>query len=119
MPKHDLKYDIYLPIGKEEIMEGLKLHPDADAVYLTSPTFEGLLCNYKEIREAIGPDRSLIIDEAHGSHLYFNTEDSDTLRGALQSGVVDLCVTSVHKNLGSLSGTALINVGKHSRIDPE
>ena len=24
MPKHDLKYDIYLPIGKEEIMEGLK-----------------------------------------------------------------------------------------------
>jgi arginine/lysine/ornithine decarboxylase len=52
-------------------------------VYLTSPTFEGLLCNYKEIREAIGPDRYLIIDEAHGSHLYFNTEDSDTLRGAL------------------------------------
>ena len=88
-------------------------------MYLTSPTFEGLLCNYKEIREAIGPDRYLIIDEAHGLHLYFNTEDSDTLRGALQSGVVDLCVTSVHKNLGSLSATALINVGKDSRIDPE
>ena len=48
-----------------------------------------------------------------------NTEDSDSLRGALQSGVVDLCVTSVHKNLGSLSASALINVGKDSRIDPE
>ena len=33
--------------------------------------------------------------------------------------MVDLCVTSVHKNLGSLSATALINVGKDSRLDPE
>jgi arginine/lysine/ornithine decarboxylase len=114
-----VKYDIYLPISKEDVIEGLKQHPDAEAVYLTSPTFEGLLCNYKEIREAIGPDRYLIIDEAHGSHLYFNTEDSDTLRGALQSGAVDVCVTSVHKNLGSLSATAFINVGVNSRLSAE
>ncbi len=85
---------------------------------MTSPTFEGLLCNYKEIREVIGEDRILCIDEAHGSHLYFN-KDSEILRGALQSGVVDICVTSVHKNLGALSASALINVGRNSRIPAE
>jgi arginine/lysine/ornithine decarboxylase len=33
--------------------------------------------------------------------------------------VVDVCVTSVHKNLGSLSGTALINIGKKSRLSAD
>jgi hypothetical protein len=30
------------------------------------------MSNYQEIREVIGEDRILIVDEAHGSHLYFN-----------------------------------------------
>lgn len=30
-----------------------------------------------------------------------------------------MCVTSVHKNLGSLSGTAIINIGKNSRLSPD
>ena len=41
------------------------------------------------------------------------------MRGALQSGAVDVCVTSVHKNLGSLSATAIINIGKSSRLSPD
>jgi arginine decarboxylase len=57
------------------VLEGLRQHPDADAVYITSPTFEGLISNYKEIREAIGNERILIVDEAHGSHLYFNDKE--------------------------------------------
>lgn len=117
-PQHDIKYDIYLPISKADIQEGLRQHPDAEAVYITSPTFEGLICNYKEIREVIGYDRILIVDEAHGSHLYFN-KDSDAIQGALQSDAVDVCITSVHKNLGSLSGTALINIGKSSRLSAD
>jgi len=72
-PKHDLKYDVYKPIDKDDVLEGLRKHPDADAIYLTSPTFEGLISDYKEIREVIGNDRLLLVDEAHGSHLYFNT----------------------------------------------
>jgi arginine decarboxylase len=80
---HDIKYDIYLPITKDDVLEGLRQHPDADAVYITSPTFEGLISNYKEIREAIGNERILIIDEAHGSHLYFNEKDQEAVRGAL------------------------------------
>jgi arginine decarboxylase len=72
-----------MPITKEDVMEGLRQHPDAEAVYVTSPTFEGLISNYKEIREAIGEERILIIDEAHGSHLYFNEKEQEAVRGAL------------------------------------
>ena len=41
------------------------------------------------------------------------------MRGALQSGAIDVCVTRVHKNLGSLSATAIINIGKSSRLSPD
>ena len=94
-------------------------HPDIDSVYLTSPTYEGLICSYDEVREAIGPNRKLIIDEAHGSHLYFLEPSSGALMGALQSGVVDVSVASIHKNLGAIAGAALLNVGKDSRISPD
>lgn len=30
-----------------------------------------------------------------------------------------MCVTSVHKNLGSLSATAIINIGNNSRLSPD
>lgn len=30
-----------------------------------------------------------------------------------------MCVTSVHKNLGSLSATAIINIGKNSMLSPD
>ena len=32
---------------------------------------------------------------------------------------VDATVTSMHKNLGGHSGTAIINIGKNSRLDSE
>lgn len=49
----------------------------------------------------------LIVDEAHGAHFYFSNELPE---GALQGGA-DAAVTSVHKTLGGMSGTALLNVG--------
>jgi arginine/lysine/ornithine decarboxylase len=36
----------------------------------------------------------------------------------LQGGA-DAAVTSIHKTLGSIYGTALINVGKSSKLDPD
>ena len=33
-------------------------------------------------------------------------------------GGADAAVTSIHKTLGGMSGTALLNVGKNSRLDP-
>jgi len=54
----------------------------------------------------------LIVDEAHGAHFYFNKEMPV---GALKGGA-DVTVSSVHKTLGALSASALINVSKNSRL---
>jgi arginine/lysine/ornithine decarboxylase len=54
----------------------------------------------------------LIVDEAHGAHFYFNKQMPV---GALRSGA-DATVCSVHKTLGALSASALINVSKNSRL---
>ena len=94
--------------------ETIEAHPEIEVIYLTYPTYEGLTVDLDEMRSIIGPDRLLIIDEAHGSHCYFSPLCP---KPALLSGA-DAAVTSVHKTLGGLYGTSLINVGKTARLDP-
>ena len=92
------------------------MHPDIEAVYLTSPTFEGLVCDYDSVRRVCGDKMTIVVDEAHGTHLYF---DSKNPKGAMLSGLVDLTINSTHKNMGGLAATALINVAHNSRISPD
>lgn len=55
-------------------------------------------------------DRPLLIDEAHGAYCYY----SDRMRvGALLNGA-DASSMSVHKTMGGLSGTAMVNVSQTS-----
>jgi arginine decarboxylase len=54
----------------------------------------------------------MIVDEAHGAHCYFSKLMP---QGALKQGA-DATVNSVHKTLGALSASALINVSKTSRL---
>jgi arginine decarboxylase len=93
----------------------LSEHPEIEAVYLTNPTYEGLCFDVSEMKTAVGPTRLFLIDEAHGAHFYFN---SSCPTGALVGGA-DAAVTSIHKMLGSIYGTAIINVGKNSKLDAE
>lgn len=95
------------------MQEALERDPDIGAVYLTSPNMEGLIADYPAIRQVCQPNNVLlIVDEAHGAHFYFN---SSLPVGALKSGA-DATVCSVHKTLGALSASALINVSKNSRL---
>jgi len=74
---------------------------------------EGLIADYAGIRQVCTPTNVLlIVDEAHGAHFYFN---KNMPVGALKSGA-DVTVSSVHKTLGALSASALINVSKNSRL---
>jgi len=83
-------------------------------VYLTNPTYDGLCFNVEDMKKACG-DRIFIVDEAHGAHFYFSKDKRFPL-SALKSGV-DAAITSVHKTLGGISGTALINVAHGSKMD--
>lgn len=93
--------------------QALEREPEIGAVYLTSPNMEGLVADYQAIRQVCTPNNVLlIVDEAHGAHSYFNPQMPT---GALKGGA-DATVCSVHKTLGALSASALINVATNSRL---
>lgn len=52
------------------------------------------------------------MDEAHGAHFYFGKN----LPVPALKGGADAAVCSVHKTLGAITASALINVAKNSRI---
>jgi arginine decarboxylase len=102
-----------MPVTPQLVQEALDKDPEISVVYLTSPNMEGLVADYAAIRQVCEPNNILlIVDEAHGAHFYFN---ENMPVGALKSGA-DATVCSVHKTLGALSASALINVAKNSRL---
>ena len=67
------------------------------------------------MKAACGAERIFIVDEAHGAHYNF----SDKCPVAAMQGGGDAAITSVHKTLGGIAGTAVLNVAKGSRLDAE
>ena len=87
------------------------------ALLLTNPSYYGVcIKNIKEIKtNKCNPthnDILMIIDEAHGAHLDFCNKLSD---GASKS-CADLWVQSIHKNLGSLTQSAMLHF-RDAKID--
>jgi arginine decarboxylase len=87
------------------------------AVFLTSPTYEGIVSDIKSLAE-IAHERGipLIVDEAHGAHFAFYEGEGENRqtgrlfpRSALQCGA-DLVIQSVHKTLPSLTQTAVLHL---------
>lgn len=87
--------------------QALKKNPGAAAVYITSPTYYGVLSDIKAIAEvchAYGVP--LLVDNAHGAYLKFLSKPLHPMElGA------DLCADSLHKTLPVLTGGALLHVG--------
>ena len=65
------------------------------------------------MRAVCGDHRLFIVDEAHGSHCYFS---DNCPTPALKAGA-DAAIDSLHKTLGGIYGTSLINIGKFSKLD--
>lgn len=85
----------------------LELHPDARAVFVVNPTYFGVCADLKGIAElAHAQDVPLLVDEAHGAHLYFHPEFP---LSAMEAGA-DASATSVHKLGGSLTQSSILNV---------
>ena len=94
-------------VSHESIEHALDNTPDAKFVFLTSPTYEGVISDLKEICEIAHRKKvPVIIDEAHGAHLGL-TDDFPT--GAVRAGA-DIVIQSVHKTLLSLTQTAIMHI---------
>lgn len=98
---------LYGAVSPEEVEKGFQRTPDVKAVFITSPTYEGIYSDIQQIAEiAHGHGVPLIVDEAHGAHLGL---DETLPSGALMQGA-DIVIHSVHKTLPSVTQTALLHI---------
>ncbi len=84
-------------------------NPKIKAVFITSPTYEGIVSDIKSISSITKKyNKILIVDEAHGSH--FNL-DNYFPTSAISLGA-DIVIQSLHKTLPSLTQTAVIHINE-------
>lgn len=102
--KKNKDWDIYDKIPSELIESFLK-NSDIKAVIVTSPSYEGIVSDIREIKEICTKYNAyLIVDEAHGALYPF----SDNLPESAVK-IADFTIQSLHKTAGGLNPTALLH----------
>ncbi|MCK4532684.1 aminotransferase class I/II-fold pyridoxal phosphate-dependent enzyme [bacterium] len=105
-PEIDSKLDILLDSSPEQIENAIKKFPEVKAVFITSPTYNGVSTNLVKIVEIVRRyNKIILLDEAHGPHLRFH--EKLPLSGV--DAKVDLTVQSVHKILSGLSQGSVLH----------
>ncbi|HSG77216.1 MAG TPA: aminotransferase class I/II-fold pyridoxal phosphate-dependent enzyme [Burkholderiales bacterium] len=101
------RYGLYGPVPKKTVLEAIRRHPDAEALILTSCTYDGLRYDLKPIVEAAHAKKiKVIIDEAWYGFARFHPEFRPT---ALEAGA-DYATQSTHKVLSAFSQASMIHV---------
>ena len=127
MPERIGTFDLFGSVRPEEVAGKLRQHPEAEAVVITSPTYEGVLSDVRAIAEIChAAGVPLIVDEAHGAHLGLCTENSSDRtffpQGAVSCGA-DVVIQSAHKTLPCLTQTSWMhiqgNLVSPKRVDHE
>lgn len=94
-------------ISPQDIADILEKNPNINGVFLTSPTYDGVVSDIRGIAEIVHSyNLPLIVDEAHGAHFLFS---DDFPTSALECGA-DIVIHSVHKTLPCFTQTALLHV---------
>lgn len=107
--KVDHKIGIALGVEMENMRRVMDENPDAKAVFINNPTYYGICSNMVEIvKMAHERGMKVLVDEAHGTHLYFgeNLPISGIKAGA------DLAAVSMHKSGGSLTQSSILLCGE-------
>lgn len=97
---------VALPPQAERVRQLLDRHPDAAAVYITSPDYYGQMPDVAALADICHRrGKLLLVDNAHGAHL-------GNFRVALHPMPLgaDLCCDSLHKTLPSLTGAAALHL---------
>ncbi|SFI27716.1 aminotransferase class I/II-fold pyridoxal phosphate-dependent enzyme [Nitrosomonas sp. Nm34] len=101
------KFSIYGPVPKHTLFNALEQHADAEALILTSCTYDGLRYDLSPIIEAAhAKGIKVIIDEAWYGFARFHPAFRPT---ALEAGA-DYATQSTHKVLSAFSQSSMIHV---------
>ncbi|WP_315275515.1 aminotransferase class I/II-fold pyridoxal phosphate-dependent enzyme [Selenomonas sputigena] len=102
-------------LSTEAVREACRLHPEAKALLLVSPTYYGVASDVRAIAEIVhAAGMALLVDEAHGAHLAFS---DDLPESAIAAGA-DLVAQSTHKLLGAMTQASLLLL-REGRIEKE
>lgn len=105
-PAVDQNLDVLFDSTPEQVEKALKQFPEAKAVFVTSPTYNGIAANLKKIADIChAKGKLLLVDEAHGAHLKFHRELPTS---AVEAGA-DLTVQSTHKTLSAISQGSVLH----------
>ena len=98
---------IYDAVTADDVTKALDENPDAEAVFIVSPTYEGRMSDIASIaKEVHSRNIPLIVDEAHGAHLSF-------MKGCASDAIrcgADIVIQSLHKTLPAPTQTAVLSV---------
>src|SRR5919201_1403637 len=101
------KYGLYGPVPKKALLNAIQRHPDAQALIITSCTYDGLRYDLPPIVEAAHKRGiKVIVDEAWYGFARFHPEFRPT---ALEAGA-DYATQSTHKVLSAFSQASMIHV---------
>lgn len=116
VPNRLNEWGLWGNVVPEDIEELLETHDDVAMVWITNPTYEGVVSDIKSISEICKKyNVPLIVDEAHGSLWNFNSHLPET---SLKLGA-DAVVHSLHKTGGSMSQSSMLHISEGSMLDTE
>ncbi len=112
-PEFDPSTDLAYGITPKAVAAALKQYPDAKAVMMVYPTYQGVCADVRAIAQLVHQHNiPLLVDEAHGAHFGFHPD----LPASALSGGADLAVQSTHKVLGAMTQASMLHV-QGNRVD--
>jgi len=106
-PQFNSEFMLSEGIYPQNVEELLITFKNIKAIVITSPTYEGVSSDIREISKIAHRFQvPLIVDEAHGAHMGFHQYFPEN---AIDCGA-DIIIHSLHKTLPSLTQTALLHV---------
>lgn len=115
MPEVVEGFNIFGAVSVNTIEEACNENPDAKAVIIVSPTYEGVVSDIAGIAEVVHKKNMvLIVDSAHGSHMHFNSFFPKT---AIDCGA-DIVIESLHKTLPCPTQASVLHISRN-RVNGE
>lgn len=114
IPKRFEDWGIWGNVTPESVEEILSTHDDVSMVWITNPTYEGVVSDIKSISAICKKyDVPLIVDEAHACLWNFSKHLPTS---ALHLGA-DAVVHSLHKTGGSMSQSSMLHIAQNSKLN--
>lgn len=104
-PEVDERLGISLGMEPKKLAQAVHDNPDAVAVLVNNPTYYGICSDLRSIvKIAHAAGMKVLVDEAHGTHFYFN----ENLPVSAMAAGADMAAVSMHKSGGSLTQSSLL-----------